>query len=103
MLGHEPHGRWGIRWNQLHDQARQMLTELGLGDLNTRLPLRTLSPALRQLVAIARAMATGPRVLLLDAPTSSLDAAEVDRLVRALPRLREPGGAVVVASDAPAE
>src|SRR5699024_10932062 len=29
MLGHEPHGRWGIRWNQLHDQARQMLTELG--------------------------------------------------------------------------
>lgn len=98
MLGHEPHGRWGIRWNQLHDQARQMLTELGLGDLNTRRPLRTLSPALRQLVAIARAMATGPRVLLLDEPTSSLDEAEVDRLFLVLRRLRDQGVAMVFAS-----
>src|SRR5699024_7026446 len=24
MLGHEPHGRWGIRWNDLHARAHQM-------------------------------------------------------------------------------
>src|SRR5699024_9885321 len=31
MLGHEPYGRFGIQWNQLHDRAQQTLTELGLG------------------------------------------------------------------------
>ena len=98
MLGHEPHGRWGIRWNDLHARAHQMLSELGLGELDTRLPLRTLSPAVRQLVAIARAMATRPRVLLLDEPTSSLDAAEVEQLFVVLRRLRDQGVAMVFAS-----
>ena len=98
MLGHEPYGRFGLQWTQLHDRAQQTLTELGLGELNTRLPLRTLSPAWRQLVAIARAMATRPRVLLLDEPTSSLDEAEVERLFVVLRRLRDQGVAMVFAS-----
>src|SRR5699024_11063203 len=98
MLGHEPHGRWGIRWTTLHERARQMLGELGLAALDTRRPLRELSPAMRQLVSIARAMATRPRVLLLDEPTSSLDTAEVEQLFAALRRLREQGVAMVFAS-----
>lgn len=98
MLGHEPHGRWGIQWKQLHSRAHRMLSELGLGDLDTLLPLQSLSPAVRQLVAIARAMADDPRVLLLDEPTSSLDGAEVDRLFIVLRRLRERGVAMVFAS-----
>ena len=98
MLGHEPHGRWGIRWSTLHERARQMLGELGLAALDTRRPLRELSPAMRQLVSIARAMATRPRVLLLDEPTSSLDTAEVEQLFAVLRRLREQGVAMVFAS-----
>src|SRR5690625_6390074 len=43
-------------------------------------------------------MATGPRVLLLDEPTSSLDEAEVDRLFLVLRRLRDQGVAMVFAS-----
>ncbi|MGP9582876.1 MULTISPECIES: sugar ABC transporter ATP-binding protein [unclassified Brachybacterium] len=98
MLGHEPYGRLGIRWAELHDRAHQMLSELGLAELDTRQPLRSLSPALRQLVSIARAMATGPRVLLLDEPTSSLDSAEVQQLFIVLRRLRDQGVAMVFAS-----
>lgn len=44
MLGHEPYGRLGIRWAELHDRAHQMLSELGLAELDTRQPLRSLSP-----------------------------------------------------------
>ena len=42
--------------------------------LDTRLPLSTLSLAMQQLVAISRAMVTDSKVLILDEPTSSLDA-----------------------------
>src|SRR5699024_8058395 len=44
------------------------------------------------------AMATRPRVLLLDEPTSSLDAAEVEQLFVVLRRLRDQGVAMVFAS-----
>src|SRR5699024_6037329 len=60
--------------------------------------VRSLSPATAQLVAIARAMAEEPRVLLLDEPTSSLDSAEVEQLFLVLRRLRERGVAMVFAS-----
>ena len=98
MLGHEPRGRFGIRWGELHAQAHRVLDELGLGDMDTRRRVRSLSPATTQLVAIARAMADEPRVLLLDEPTSSLDAAEVEQLFLVLRRLRERGVAMVFAS-----
>ena len=98
MLGHEPRGRFGIRWGELHAQAHRVLDELGLGEVDTRRRVRSLSPATAQLVAIARAMADEPRVLLLDEPTSSLDAAEVEQLFLVLRRLRERGVATVFAS-----
>ncbi|GAA4520555.1 sugar ABC transporter ATP-binding protein [Brachybacterium paraconglomeratum] len=98
MLGHEPRGRFGIRWKELHFQAHRLLDELGLGEVDTRRALRSLSPATAQLVAIARAMADDPRVLLLDEPTSSLDRVEVEKLFLVLRRLRERGVAMVFAS-----
>lgn len=98
MLGHEIRGRFGISWSRTHQRAAEMLTELGLGDLDPRLPLRSLSPALRQLVAISRAMVDRPRVLLLDEPTSSLDLGDVARLFAVLRRLRDGGVAILFVS-----
>jgi tungstate transport system ATP-binding protein len=57
-------------------QARTMLDRLGLGPLASR-PARSLSGGEAQLVALARALALGTDVLLLDEPTAHLDPARV--------------------------
>ncbi|MDF2507913.1 MAG: sugar transporter ATP-binding protein [Microbacterium sp.] len=91
MLGHERRGPFGINWSATHRAATEALSRLGLGHLDTRRPLSTLSIALQQLVAISRAMAIKAKVLILDEPTSSLDAAEVDGLFTVIRSLRDQG------------
>ncbi len=78
-------GMWlrGTHWAAAKLQALQTLERLGLGDLGTR-NARTLSLGQQQRVALVRAWALGPQVMLLDEPTASLDPAgkhEVERLM----------------------
>lgn len=69
-------------------EAKAVADRMGLViDLKAR--ISDLSLADRQMVAIARAMAHQPKVLILDEPTSSLSSAEADRLFALLDRLRE--------------
>lgn len=98
MLGHETRGISGINWRKTHAAAREILTGMGLGHLDPRAPLSTLSIAIQQLVAISRAMVTDSRVLILDEPTSSLDANEVDVLFGVIRRLRDSGVAILFVS-----
>jgi monosaccharide-transporting ATPase len=98
MLGHEARTRLGISWRATHVRAAAMLAELGLADLDPRDRLADLSPASRQLVSIARAMVDRPRVLVLDEPTSSLDADDVERLFRVIRCLRDQGVAILFVS-----
>ncbi len=98
MLGHEVRGPLGINWRATNRAATQALARLGLGDLDPRRPLASISIALQQLVAISRAMATDASVLILDEPTSSLDAAEVAQLFDVVRRLRDAGVAILFVS-----
>lgn len=95
MLGHEVRGRFGIDWRATRAVAAQTLGELGLGGIDPRTRLQDHSPAVQQLVAIARAMVPNPRVVLLDEPTSSLDEGEVALLFGVVRKMRERGVAVV--------
>ena len=61
-------------------------------------PLHRLSLADRQLIEIARALLQNPRVLILDEPTSSLHAAEVDRLHDVIRGLRASGTGMIYVS-----
>ena len=65
-------------------------------------PVRTYSRGQRQKVALARALVHAPTLLLLDEPTTGLDAASVERL-REVIRAEATRGAVVVVvtHDAP--
>lgn len=93
-LGREPRGPFGIRWRELRAHARLAIERLGL-DLDVRRPLGSCSIAIQQLVAIARALDVSAKVLVLDEPTSSLDAQEVARLFDLVRRLKAGGLGIV--------
>lgn len=89
------------RWRDAHREITPLLQRLGLGD---RLGHRaeTLSMGEKQRVMIARALSTGPSLLLADEPTGSLDtqrSREVLELLRELCRERQV--AVVLVSHDP--
>ncbi|QSB16897.1 sugar ABC transporter ATP-binding protein [Natronosporangium hydrolyticum] len=98
MLGHEVRRRLGIDWRATYRVATEALAKLGLERLDPRLPLASISLALQQLVAISRAMVVNAKVLILDEPTSSLDAAEVTALFKVIKQLRTEGVAILFVS-----
>jgi putative ABC transport system ATP-binding protein len=81
-------------------RALDMLESLGLASL-ARANVAALSSGERQRVALARARVLDPSVLLLDEPTSHLDASLASDLMNDLDALRARGTAVLVASHDP--
>jgi len=96
--GRYPHRPWlrggGIDWRETHRRARELLAGLGI-DLDVSQLAGGLPAALQQLATVARAVATDARVLILDEPTSSLDADEVRALFALIRRLRDKGVAIL--------
>lgn len=94
FLGREPR-RWGcIRWREIRRRAAERLRGLGV-ELEVAQPLNSYSVAIQQMVAIARAVDIDARVLILDEPTSSLDARETAELFGVMRRLRAQGIGIV--------
>jgi putative ABC transport system ATP-binding protein len=81
-------------------RAHEMLERLGIGSL-ARATVAGLSGGERQRVALARARVVAPSVLLLDEPTSHLDASLARDLLDDLDALRDDGAAVLLASHDP--
>jgi len=98
FLGEVP-ARWGvIDWASLYTRTAALLRELGIDDeqIDPKMPVSTLGLAQRQLVEIAKALASGDaRILVMDEPTSSLTAQEVEQLFALIERLASRGVAVV--------
>ena len=76
--------------------AAAMLAHLGLGDHADR-AVDTFSGGERQRVAVSRALAADPPVILADEPTASLDRAAADRLIGDLAELAETRGKTLIA------
>ena len=88
----------GVGTAQARERAAQVLTALGLGERLTHQPAQ-MSGGEQQRVAVARALANRPRLLLADEPTGNLDPATSQTVFEALHRLvKETGVAALIAT-----
>lgn len=97
-LGDEPRTRLGLIDDaSMVERATELLARLGLSLLATS-RLGDLDMALRQQVAIAKAVRKDASVLLLDEPTSALNSTQIDFLFRLIHTLARGGMAIVYVS-----
>ncbi|KXK58870.1 sugar ABC transporter ATP-binding protein [Micromonospora rosaria] len=94
FIGREPRRLGVVDWRAMRRRATELLARIDLHIDVTEL-LGSYSLAVQQMVAIARAVDVRARVLILDEPTSSLDADEVAQLLRIMRQLRDDGIAIL--------
>jgi ribose transport system ATP-binding protein len=97
FLGREPRRFGLIDWRRMNRDTRAILDRLGL-DIRPDATLGQLNIALRQMVAIARGVSVGAKVVVLDEPTSSLTEHEVSILYDVIRRLKAEGTGIVYIS-----
>ena len=83
-----------VRWKDMEKKSGELLTRLGI-PARPRQQLGSCSLAVQQMVAIARAVDTDCKVLILDEPTSSLDDKEVAMLFRLMRDLKAQGVGII--------
>jgi len=98
MLGMEPSRMGIVRWKEVRRRTIEAIREFDNPELTPDARVSKLSVGSQQLVEIARALATGCRVLVLDEPTSSLTRQDVERLFEIIERLKQQGKAIVYIS-----
>ncbi|MDD3959577.1 MAG: sugar ABC transporter ATP-binding protein [Oscillospiraceae bacterium] len=94
FLGREPRSMGLIAWRKMNIQATELLRELNISASPTA-QLDSCSIAIQQMIAIARAVNTKCKFLILDEPTSSLDADEVRRIFALMRHLKESGVGII--------
>lgn len=88
----------GIEPDRMRRRVEETLDLLDIEKLRER-GVRTLSGGERQRVAIAAALTAGPRVLVLDEPTSQLDPQGAEDVLAALQRLVDDIGMTVIIAE----
>lgn len=96
FIGREPRNSFGlIDWNTMRAGAQEALARIGVADLDVTQPVKQLTVARQQLVAIARALDMKPTVLVLDEPTSRLGLDDAERLFEVLEKMKAAGLSII--------
>lgn len=82
----------------MEQRATSVLRELAVKIPSVRVPVATLSGGQRQSVAVARAVLSNARVVILDEPTAALGVPQTRQVLDLIVRLRDQGLAVIVIS-----
>jgi rhamnose transport system ATP-binding protein len=99
FLGHTPRNRFGlIDWKLMRANAREVLDTMGAGHIDADAQLRDLGIANKHLVAVARAMSIDARIVIMDEPTASLSAKEIEELFQLIEFLKSEGKAILFIS-----
>jgi ABC-type sugar transport system ATPase subunit len=91
LLGQMPSGRlkWLLDWKKAHQQAEEKLAEIGFTGLNVRTQVSRLTVSQQQMVEIAKAAVTRPRIWILDEPSAVLSQEELNRLFEVIQKLKQ--------------
>lgn len=98
FLGREIKNRWGrLDRKRMEQETSEILGKMGI-EIDVTQPLSSFSTAIQQMVAIARAISTKAKLVIMDEPTSSLDAKEVQVLFQIINQLKNDGISVIFIS-----
>jgi rhamnose transport system ATP-binding protein len=96
FIGHRNRGGI-VRWRQMYREAADILARLDV-KLDVRSSARGLTLAAQQVVEIAKAISLDVRVLIMDEPTASLSAHEVEQLFKLARALKASGVSILFIS-----
>ncbi|WP_020652430.1 D-xylose ABC transporter ATP-binding protein [Massilia niastensis] len=99
FLGNEPTLPGGrLNYPAMNHRAEEILRELKLPDVNVVLPVKNYGGGHQQLIEIGKALNKNARLLILDEPSASLTAAEIEVLLEIIRDLKAKGVACVYIS-----
>ena len=98
FLGRYPTNAFGVvDEDRMKKKSSELFRKLGM-TVNLDTPMRNMSVSQRQMCEIAKAISYNSKVIVLDEPTSSLTAPEVEKLFKMMRQLREQGISLIYIS-----
>ena len=85
----------GKNVNEYKDKLSTIAKDIGIDDLMKKYPYE-ISGGQKQRVAVARALITGPKLILADEPTGALDSQSSDDLLRVFERINKQGQTILM-------
>ncbi len=80
-----------VNWKIAKQQAKEVLEKVGLGKIELKQRLSSLSLGVRQLIEIAKAISKDAKLIILDEPTSALNDTETKKLFEVIIGLKAHG------------
>lgn len=87
-----------LRADEMHSRSAKLLKSLNIHIQSTHFPVKGMSGGQRQSVAIARAVAFGRKVVILDEPTAALGVPEQEKVLSLIKDLRVRGFSIILIS-----
>lgn len=97
FLGREVGGKLALNNAEMEKEAKRILDDLKI-DIDPRQTVGDLPVSKQQMVEIAKALSINAKILIMDEPTSSLTAREIEDLFRIIRKLKSEGHGIVYIS-----
>lgn len=97
FLGREISGRFALNNTKMEQEAKRILDDLKI-DIDPKQTVGDLPVSKQQMVEIAKALSINAKILIMDEPTSSLTAREIEDLFRIIKKLKSEGKGIVYIS-----